>query len=124
MREIVGCLVEFVVAAGGRSGKRPENGDAGDVHRRAERVGGQSGQIAVRELAAGLVDGARGERRDVADRDSVIGVVESRGSAGRVQRTGAARVAAIDAVETVADAQLFARRELMIDLTQEVAAVN
>ena len=61
------------------------------------------------------------ERRDIADGDGLISIVQIGGCGRRAQSSRAARVDAVHMVETVADAELVVSTELMIDLGEEIA---
>src|SRR5215471_17151470 len=103
VRKVVGNLIKAILAPRGRSRQRPEACDAGDTYRRTDRIRWRRLQIAEHDLAARLVDRARVEGDDVADRDRLVAVIQSGGCARSVERSGPARIWAIHVVEAVAE---------------------
>ena len=67
-----------------------------------------------------LVHRPRRQRQRVAERDRLVDVVEIGRGRWRIGPAGAARVLRADVVQAVADAELIATVELMIDLAEEV----
>ena len=60
----------------------PKRGDAGDADGRADGIDDRGEQVAVGELAAGLVHGAWVDGEDVADGDGLVEVREVGAGAG------------------------------------------
>src|SRR4051812_12733530 len=119
VRKIVGQLVETIEPSRRGARKRAERSDARDADGRADWIGRRRLQVAVRELAARLVHGARGNGRDVARGESVIGAVESRGGGRCIQRAGRARILTVHAVDTVARAKEIFGVELMVKFAEK-----
>ena len=97
MGEVVDQLVEAVVTAGGRAGEGAEGGYAGDADCGTDGIVGGSFEVAVGELCARLVDGARGQDGDVADGESLVEVFEAGRGTGIAYASCAAGVLAGDA---------------------------
>ena len=80
--------------------------------------------MAGSDLRSGLVHGPIRDAHGVAERDRLIDVVEPRRGARRVQGPGAARIGRRDVVEAVPDAELIAPVHLVVDLPQDVRALD
>lgn len=117
-------FAQFVETPGWRSRQRSEGSHSRDAYRRPDFVGGRRLKVAVPELSARFVHRARGKRHDVAHSDDLVGVVQVGGCAGSAQAARAARVDAGDVIQAVADAELILVAELMVDLGEEIRAVD
>ena len=86
MGDVVDELVHRVLPSRGASRQCPERRDPGDADGGADRIGRRRLQIAVADLSSRLVHGLLRERPRVAERERLVGIVQTGGSARRVQR--------------------------------------
>ncbi len=124
VREAVCNLIQLIEAPGGRAGERPKRSDPRNADRRPEGIGRQSVEITIGKLPPRFIDRPRRQGHYVAGRHGLVGVVQSGGGSGGVQRSGAAGVIAVNVIQTIARAEQIVPVELMIHLTQEVRIVN
>ena len=122
--EVVDDFIEPVVASRGRAGGGAEGGGIRDADRRADLIDHGCQQVAVGELSAGLVHGARVYGVDVGDRDGLVQVAQVGAAAGVGKTTGVARVDAGDVIEAVTGGKLVFVAHLVIDLEEKVVVAD
>ena len=120
LRQCVGHLEQVDVARGRRRRRRAEVRDAGDAHRRTDRIVHRRIEAAVRELHAQLVDGHARQRRDQVERAGLIAIVQSRPSRHRAESAGVARVRAVHRVRAVSQIESAGPAQVLIRANEHV----